>query len=225
MGCWDCAWARGRRSIQSVCCRLEMGILHQSWFRSCLCASISLPTSQQRSTAWNLIQGTVFVDRLCRHYPADGCFGYLRPSHFLGRTIYPWDSGYVVRVFVTFGVMFIMPGIQQSWTLFTTASRRIIPIQFFKSHSVLILFSVTATSGASAFIPIYFVPIFFQFARGDGPLDDRIRLLPFIALMVVTVFVNGALLPKGWYITWYTAGGNLVAIGSALIYKHIYLVL
>ncbi|KAI0881670.1 major facilitator superfamily domain-containing protein [Annulohypoxylon maeteangense] len=136
-----------------------------------------------------------------------------------GGVTYPWKSGHIIGLFVASGVLFILLGIQQAYAITTTAIRRIIPVQFFRSRSVLILFSCTAASGACAFVPIYFVPIFFQFSRGDGPLDAGVRLLPFIAVMVVVVFANGALLSKlGYYMPWYTAGGLFAMAGGALMY-------
>ncbi|KUI67396.1 Putative HC-toxin efflux carrier TOXA [Cytospora mali] len=136
-----------------------------------------------------------------------------------GGVTYPWGSGRIIGLFVCSGVLFIILGIQQTFTILTTVARRIIPVQFFKSRTVLILFSVTAAAGASAFVPIYMIPIFFQFTRNDGPLDAGVRLLPLIIVMVVMIFVNGALLSKlGYYMPWYTLGGLLAMTGSALMY-------
>lgn len=137
----------------------------------------------------------------------------------LGGVTFPWDSGRIIALFVVSGVLFIALGIQQVWHIFTTESRRIIPVQFFRSRTVLILFSATAAGGACAFVPIYMVPVFFQFTRGDSALDAGIRLLPFIAVMVVFVFTNGALMGKlGYYMPWYLVGGLMVVIGAALMY-------
>jgi MFS family permease len=136
-----------------------------------------------------------------------------------GGITYPWNSGRIIALFVVSGVLFIILGIQQVWNIFTTVSRRIIPVQFFRSRTVLILFSVTAAGGACSFVPIYMVPIFFQFTRSDGPLDAGVRLLPFIVVMVVFVFINGSLMAKlSYYMPWYLVGGLLVVIGSALMY-------
>jgi len=137
----------------------------------------------------------------------------------MGGVTYPWDSGRIIALFVLSGVLFIILGVQQVWNIFTTQARRIIPVQFFRSRMVLILFSATAAGGACSFVPIYMVPVFFQFTRGDGPLDAGVRLLPYIVLMVVTVFVNGALMSKlGYTMPWYLGGGLLVVAGSALMY-------
>ncbi|KAJ2983257.1 hypothetical protein NQ176_g823 [Zarea fungicola] len=136
-----------------------------------------------------------------------------------GGVTYPWNSGQVIALFVISGVLFIILGLQQVYTVFTTVSRRIIPIEFFRSRTVLILFAATASAGASAFVPIYMIPIFFQFTRSDAALDAGVRLLPFIIIMVVTIFTNGALLSKfGYYMPWYLAGGALAVVGSALMY-------
>lgn len=136
-----------------------------------------------------------------------------------GGVTYPWDSGRIIGTFVASGVLFIILGIQQVWTVFTTIARRLIPVQFFRSRTVLILFSTTAASGAAAFIPIYFVPLFFQFTRNDNALDAGVRLLPLIIVMVIVVLANGALMAKfGYYMPWYTVGGLFTVAGSALMF-------
>ncbi|TQV90964.1 MFS drug efflux transporter [Cordyceps javanica] len=136
-----------------------------------------------------------------------------------GGVTYPWNSGRIIALFVVSGILFIVLGIQQVWNIGTTLSRRIIPVQFFRSRTVLILFSATASGGSCSFVPIYMVPLFFQFTRNDGPLDAGVRLLPFIAVMVVFVFVNGSLMAKlGYYMPWFLVGGLLVVVGSALMY-------
>jgi len=117
-----------------------------------------------------------------------------------GGITYPWSSGRIIALFVVSGVLFIILGFQQVYLIFTTVERRLIPVEFFYSRTVLILFSATAASGAAAFVPIYMIPIFFQFTRNDTALGAGVRLLPFISLLVFTIFVNGALMAKfGYY--------------------------
>ncbi|KAF4764544.1 hypothetical protein HAV15_001926 [Penicillium sp. str.  len=122
----------------------------------------------------------------------------------LGGVTYPWNSGRIIAMFVKIGV---------------TLSRRIIPVQFFRSKTVLILFAATASGGACAFIPIYMIPLFFQFTCNDASLDAGVRLLPFVVVMVVFVFINGNLMARlGYYMPWYLLGGLLIVVGSALMY-------
>lgn len=67
-------------------------------------------------------------------------------------------------------------------------------------------------------IPTYYIPLYFQFVRGDSALTAAVRLLPFIVLMVAFGFLNGGLMSKlGYYMPWYLAGGLLTTAGGALM--------
>jgi hypothetical protein len=132
---------------------------------------------------------------------------------------YEWNSGTIIGLFVCSGVLFILLGLQQVFTVFTNTSRRIFPVEFFHSRTMLILFAMTSAGGTAIFVPIYIIPVFFQFTRGDSALEAGVRLLPYIALMIFAVLLNGGVLSKyGLYMPWYTAGGIFVLIGGALMY-------
>jgi hypothetical protein len=136
-----------------------------------------------------------------------------------GGITYPWNSGKIIGLFVCSGVLFILLGVQQVYTIFTTTTRRIFPVEFFKSRTMLILFAMTAAGGTAVFVPIYMIPIFFQFTRNDSALEAGVRLLPFILLVVFAVISNGAILSAyGYYMPWYLVGGLLVLTGGALMY-------
>lgn len=136
----------------------------------------------------------------------------------MGGVTWPWNSGKVIGMFICSGILFILLGFQQVYTVFTTPTRRIFPIEFFRSRTILILFAMTAAGGTAIFIPIYMLPIFFQFTRGDSALEAGVRLLPFIMLMIFAVIANGVVLSAwGYYMPWYLVGGIFVAIGGALM--------
>lgn len=136
-----------------------------------------------------------------------------------GGVMYSWNSGKIIGLFCCSGVLFILFGVQQACALFTTPARRILPVEFFKSRTMLILFAMTAAGGTAIFLPIYMTPLYFQFSRGDGALQSGVRLLPFIMLMIFATISNGAFLSKvGYYMPWYLVGGILVVIGGALMF-------
>lgn len=136
-----------------------------------------------------------------------------------GGSVYAWDSGRITGLFVTSGVCFILFGIQQAFTIFTNKDRRIFPCQFLKSKTMIFLFSETASAGTATFLPIYFIPLFFQFVRDDSALKAGVRLLPLVCFLVFGCVANGAIMSAtGWYFPWYIAGGILSVIGSALLY-------
>lgn len=136
-----------------------------------------------------------------------------------GGIIYPWNSGQTIASFVVSGFLFIVFGIQQAFCILTTEEARIFPCHFLKSKTLIILFMQMSSSVTVFFVPIYFIPLFFQFARNDSAIEAGVRLLPLVCLLVFSVILNGALMSKyGYYMPWYLVGGILALIGSALMY-------
>lgn len=136
-----------------------------------------------------------------------------------GGILYAWNSGQIITLFVVSGVLFIVFAIQQEKAIFTTVARRIFPVQYMRSRTMLILFAQTSCAACGVVVPLYMLPLYFQFTRGDSALDAGVRLLPYICLMVFACLLNGAVLGMyGLYMPWYLVGGIFVTIGSALMY-------
>ena len=136
-----------------------------------------------------------------------------------GGVIYAWNSAQTIALFVVSGVLFIAFGVQQRFTILTSVEERIFPIQFLKSKDLIILFMQTSCGVTSLFVPIYFIPLFFQFVRNDSAIEAGVRLLPFVCLLVVFVILNGALLSRyGYYMPWYLWGGIMIVIGASLMH-------
>lgn len=136
-----------------------------------------------------------------------------------GGSLFAWRSALIITMLCLSGVLFILFGIQQSFCLLTTFEHRLLPVQYFKSRTLVLLFVQSAAGGAPIFIPVYFIPLFFQFTRGDGALDAAVRLLPFVFFLVFFSLANGAIMGKeGHYAPWYIGASVLIIIGSALMY-------
>jgi len=121
------------------------------------------------------------------------------PINF-GGTTYSWNSGSIIALFIVAGVLWLAFAVQQSLALWTTPTDRMFPIQFLKNKEAILLFICAAASNSAVFVPIYYIPIYFQFSRGDGALDSAIRLLPLIFLLCTTILVNGKLMSRfGYY--------------------------
>ncbi|KAL8982148.1 MAG: hypothetical protein Q9205_003258 [Flavoplaca limonia] len=135
-----------------------------------------------------------------------------------GGTLYPWNSGRIITLFVLAGVFVVAFAVQQTLTLFTTESDRMFPVQFLKMKEPVLLFISMAAANAGGFIAIYYIPTYFAFVRGDAPVESAVRLLPLIVFISTLVLVNGALIAKlGFYQPWYLAGGALALIGGVLM--------
>ena len=136
-----------------------------------------------------------------------------------GGIIYPWDSVQTIVCFVVSGVLFIILGLQQYYCIFTTEENRIFPCQFLTQRILIILFMQMSAATTIIFLPIYFVPLFLQFVKGDSAIEAGVRLLPFVCVLVAAVIANGALMSKyGYYMPWYCAGGCIALVGSVLMY-------
>lgn len=136
-----------------------------------------------------------------------------------GGVTYAWDSGSSIALFVVAGVLFIILALQQTFVVGTTEQRRLFPFEFLKSKEMFILFIEMACAGTATFIPIYFIPLLFQLARGTSALEGGLHLLPYILLLVTMNMVNGFGMGHfGYYMPWFTGGSILVVIGSALLY-------
>ncbi|KFY81031.1 hypothetical protein V499_00190 [Pseudogymnoascus sp. VKM F-103] len=136
-----------------------------------------------------------------------------------GGIIYAWGSWRIILLFALSGVFCVIFMLQQAFVIFTTKEKRLFPVELMKSKEMIILAVQTSCSGTALLVPIYIIPLIFQFAKSDGSLQAGVRLLPFVVSLVVFAIANGALLSKyGYYLPWYVIGGMLVTTGSALMF-------
>lgn len=111
-----------------------------------------------------------------------------------------WSSGRTIAMFVVFAILFIAIFVQQYFTIFTTLETRLFPSsRVLRTRSQFLLFSATAMSTANLTIPLYYIPLLFQFVHGDTSIMAAVRLLPFVLILVFTNLAIGALLPKIGY--------------------------
>jgi len=138
-----------------------------------------------------------------------------------GGNQYPWNSGIVIGFFVACGVLLILFGLSQLPRLMPgqTKERRIFPMHYFLRKDTVLLSITTGAGSAAMFIAIYYIPLFFQFTRGDTAIKAAVRLLPLIVLAVFTTVGSGAALSMtGLYTPWYLFGSSLVIIGFSLLH-------
>jgi len=136
-----------------------------------------------------------------------------------GGLLYPWSSTQIIVLFVVFGVTIIAFGGQQVYCLGTTVENRSFPIPFLWNKELMLLFIIEACASILTFIPMYFIPLYFQFAKNDTALKTGVRLLPLTAFLVSTIVGTGVWMkysPR--YMPWMLCGSALGLIGSSLLY-------
>jgi len=136
----------------------------------------------------------------------------------LGGALYEWNSGQIIALFVVSFVLFIVFALQQTYTIFTTLTTRIFPIQFMRNWNAVLLFCLAAAVNTAGFIPIYYVPLYFQFTRGDSAIQAAVRLLPLIFVLSAAILANGHLMARfSYFQPWYLFGSVLTLIGGVLL--------
>nr|WOD45542.1 azole transporter [Trichoderma atroviride] len=72
------------------------------------------------------------------------------------------------------------------------------------------------------YVPVYYIPVYFQFVESDSPLKAAVRILPLVLVAVAVSFSSGSLLAKvKFYKPHYLVSGVLITLGSALFYRSI----
>ncbi|KAH8426357.1 uncharacterized protein LDX57_004100 [Aspergillus melleus] len=133
-----------------------------------------------------------------------------------GGVVYSWDSGQMIGLYVATAVLWIMFALQQRFHILT--SDRIFPVQFFRDPLMIGLWVWTVIAISDIVVTIYTLPLFFQFVLHDSSMRSAVYTLPFVASVVISGGISGALLPKfPWYKCWFFWASALLLISNGLL--------
>ncbi|KAF2840985.1 MFS general substrate transporter [Patellaria atrata CBS 101060] len=134
--------------------------------------------------------------------------------------IWSWKSPAAIVIWYIFGLSLIAHILQQIYSIYTSPTHRIFPVELLRSRTMILLFIVTSCATAALVIPLYYVPLLFQFTRGEDTLQTPIYLLPLLIPFVFTLLVTSAILPLAkLYPPFYLAGGILISIGGTIFLR------
>ncbi|KAH7246518.1 major facilitator superfamily-domain-containing protein [Fusarium tricinctum] len=137
----------------------------------------------------------------------------------LGGVVYPFNSGTIIALYTVTGILLVAFIILLKIHPFVAKENRLYPLHFFKRWSLVNMQLQVFLSSGIILAMTYYVPLYFQFIKGDGALEAGVRLLPLIMFMVTASMLNGFLMPRyGLVSAWYIGGSALALIGSALMY-------
>jgi hypothetical protein len=137
---------------------------------------------------------------------------------FSGST-WTWDNPRSVAVWVIFGISLIAFALQSTFSIFITPERRLFPVQFLRSRTLILLYFTTAAAATCLTITIYYIPLLFQFTKGDSAIQAAARLLPFIGLHILFSIFSGAILPFiGRYMILYSLSSVFMTAGGTLMF-------
>ncbi|KAG2419986.1 hypothetical protein HFD88_004783 [Aspergillus terreus] len=133
-------------------------------------------------------------------------------------SVWAWRSGASIACWVVFGVVLVAWGVQQYWCIGTSPDQRAIPVHLLTRVDLLPLWIASGCAGASYAVTLYYLPLFFAFARGYSALEQTARLLPFILVFIAVVMLVGGLLPVfGRYNIIYIVAGIATVAGAGVM--------
>ena len=136
-----------------------------------------------------------------------------------GGALYSWNNRVIVGLFCCSGVLWITFGIQQASATFTTKEDRILPLHILHMWEMWILIFQTGCSISMLFMTIYYIPLYFQFVRGESAIRSAVDLLPFLFSTVSAMLLSGCLITKfSSYKLWFITGSSLALIMSVCLY-------
>ena len=137
-----------------------------------------------------------------------------------GGALHSWNSGFVIGMFCCSVVLCIAFVIQQITATFTAKTDRILPLHILHSWEMWILIIQISCSISILFITIYYIPLYFQFIRGETALRSAVDMLPYLIPVVSAMLISGMLIIiLGYYKIWFIAGSGLTLIMSACLYS------
>ncbi|EEB97046.1 hypothetical protein MPER_03716, partial [Moniliophthora perniciosa FA553] len=138
----------------------------------------------------------------------------LTTNKIKGGTKYPWASARIIALFVVLGVLIIVFAAIQIWK----QDDATVPPRILLQRSILASSVFAFSLGASFFIWVYFIPIWFQAIKGTSAVRSGIDNLPMILSVVVSSLISGAVISAtGYYAPWMIVGSVLASVGAGMI--------
>ncbi|KAJ3085134.1 hypothetical protein HK100_009153, partial [Physocladia obscura] len=132
----------------------------------------------------------------------------------LGGTIWNWNSGEVIGMFIASIALFAIFAFVES----KVAKEPLVPPEIFSSASVTAFLLIAILFGAAFFSISYYISLFFQVVFAESATDAGLKLLPLIFGFVVLNIINGILISRlGHYKNFLFIGPVIMIIGISLI--------
>jgi len=159
-----------------------------------------------------LAAGLKRVDWLGTLFVVTGTILFLLGFEF-GGIQHPWNSAIVV-CFIVFGVLLLACFFIVEWKF---AALPLMPLRLFKNRTAVCCYLITFFHGFAFIAGCYFLPLYFQSARGYSPLLAGVFILPFVIPLSVSSGGAGIIIAKtGRYQELIWGGLLLMTLGFGL---------
>ncbi|KAI0391138.1 MFS general substrate transporter [Xylariaceae sp. FL0594] len=131
-----------------------------------------------------------------------------------GGSIYPWNNGRIIALFVVFGVL-VIAFIYIQWLQQDNAT---VPPRIISNRSIWASSLYAFTLGSAFFLFIYYIPIWFQSVQGVSAVNSGIRNLPLLlSVVVASIIAGGIITAVGYYAPFMILGTIFAAVGGGLL--------
>ncbi|RKK75152.1 Efflux pump roqT [Fusarium oxysporum] len=131
-----------------------------------------------------------------------------------GGSKYPWFNGRIIGLFVVFGVLILLFAAIQWWK----QDKATVPPRILSNRTVWSCAAFAVCFGASFFLLVYYIPIWFQSVKGASAVRSGIMNLPMIlGLVIMSVLAGGAVSALGYYTPLILVSAVLMSIGAGLL--------
>ncbi|KAJ6512619.1 putative MFS toxin efflux pump [Mycena sanguinolenta] len=131
-----------------------------------------------------------------------------------GGSTYPWNNGRIIALFVLFGVLTAAFIAVQAWK----QDSGTVPPRIFKQRSILAGSLFAFCQGATFFLFVFYVPIWFQAVKGVSAIKSGIDNLPMILALVISMIVSGGVTTAiGYYTPFMYLSTICMAVGGGLL--------
>ncbi|KAJ5151393.1 uncharacterized protein N7482_010645 [Penicillium canariense] len=130
-----------------------------------------------------------------------------------GGTTYEWSNGRIIALFVIFGLTLIVFCFFQ-WYLRGNAT---VPLSIASQRTIASAALFEFCVGASFFIFVYFVPIWFEAIKNTSAVTAGVDLLPLILSEIAGIVISGALVTHlGYFSPFFIASSVIMSAGAGL---------
>ncbi|KAI4167500.1 MAG: hypothetical protein LQ343_007178 [Gyalolechia ehrenbergii] len=131
-----------------------------------------------------------------------------------GGSEYSWGNGRIIALFVIAGIL----ALAFAFVQFRQGDNATIPVRIVKQRSMATASWFVFCLGASFFVLIYFVPIWFQAIKGVSATKSGIMVLPMILSLVLISVISGVgVTILGYYAPFMIISSILMSIGVGLM--------
>ncbi|KAJ7163944.1 putative efflux pump antibiotic resistance protein [Mycena crocata] len=131
-----------------------------------------------------------------------------------GGSKYAWKSGRIIGLFVVFGVLIIVFIGVQIWK----QDAATVPPRIFKQRSIWAASWYAVCMGASFFILVFYLPIWFQAIKGVSAVKSGIDNLPMILSLVISSLLAGVIVTiSGYYTPFLILSSVFMTVGAGLV--------